>query len=428
MKVDLPKPVVVIAVKDEQSMKALAPQYWETKGGVRPASVWVSAPNQHYIAIRTDIRTRDNVMVNPHASAYFSYANLVITSSFAGTLPNWLSRGLAGVLSNTLVRQRDVVVGAAIPWHLETLRERRIPLRQMVSVTPVSPEFRTSEGLRYFDAQAWAFVHYLMFGNDGANAPKLNAFVALLKQGQARDTAFASTIGNIGDYEQAFASYVNRSLYSAVQVKADMGLDRERIPARPMTAGETALARASFHVAMRRPAEGRAQLDVAMKADPASPGPSVIEALMLDAGGNSDGAKAAYGRAVELGTTDAYALYRFAMLHRRGADAALLETIEKSLTKAVEVRPLFAAAHAGLAEVRAELKRPQSSIAGHMQKAVTLEPSNPWHRIAAARVLGRLNAIDEARKAAESALKVADDDPAARAEAERILAILKGRQ
>jgi hypothetical protein len=113
------------------------------------------------------------------------------------------------------------------------------------------------------------------------------------------------------------------------------------------------------------------------------------------------------------------------MLSRRGADAAALEGIESHLARAVEARPLFAAAHAALAEVRAELKRPQPSIVTHMQKAVILEPANPWHRIAAARVYARLNVRDEARKAAEGALKLAADDASARAEAERILALLR---
>jgi tetratricopeptide (TPR) repeat protein len=427
MKVDLPRPVVVIALKEERSMKELAPQYWEVRNGVRPSSLWVSAPNRSYLAIRTDLRTRDDVMVNPHVSAYFSYGNLVITSSFAGTLPPWVSRGLAGLISNTLVRENDVVVGATIPWHLETLRQRRLPLRQMVAVSVNSVELRDNERLRYFDAQAWAFVHYLAFGENGANARKLNAFIDLLKKGEPADAAFASTIGNIDDYERALDSYVNRNLYQAMRVKVDLELDRERFPARAMTPGETALARASFHVAMRRPVEARALIDEAIKADPVAPGPIALEGLLLEAGGNIDGAKIAYGKAVERGTTDAYVLYRFAMLHRRDSAPARLEEIEKSLAKAVEVRPAFASAHAALADVRAELKRPQVSIVTHMQKAVALEPSNPWHRIAAASVLSRLNAFDDARKAAEGAIALAADDEAARAEAERLLAWLKKR-
>ena len=425
MKVDLPKPMVVIALKDETSMNALAPQYWEVKGGVRPGSVWVTAPDQHYIAIRADLRRRDDVMVNPHTSAYFSYANLVFRAGFEGAPPLWLTRGLAGVLSNTLVRQDDVIIGAVIPWHLERLRERWVPLRQLMTVTSLSPEFRTSDGQRDFDARSWAFVHYLMFGDGGVNAPRLNAFVGALSQGQAAATAFGSAIGNIDDYERAFGNYVNRSVYSVVRVKIDMGLERERFPVKPMTPVESAVARASFHVAMRRPVEARALIEEAIKLDPQAPGPNVVEAFILEAGGNVEGAKAAYARAVELGTTNPHALYRAAMLSRRAADTATMERVEANLAKAIEVSPLFAAAHAALAEARADLGKPQSAIVTHMQKAVSLEPSNPWHRLAAARVLRRLNAIEESRKAAESALKLADDDPAARAEAERILGMLK---
>ena len=169
MKIDLPKPLMIIAAKDEQTMKALAPGYWELKGGVRPVSVWVSGPDQHYIAIRSDLRAPDNVSVNPHTSAYFAYANLTLASSFEGELPLWLSRGLSGVISNTLVRQDDIVIGAVLPWHLESLRERRLPLRQMLSMSRRSPDYLRDEAQRYFDAQSWAFVHYLMFGDDARN-------------------------------------------------------------------------------------------------------------------------------------------------------------------------------------------------------------------------------------------------------------------
>lgn len=171
-----------------------------------------------------------------------------------------------------------------------------------------------------------------------------------------------------------------------------MGIDRARFPARQMSAVEAALARASFHVATRRTAEARALIDEAAKLDPKSPGVSVVEGLLLDQGGNVEGAKAAYASAIELGTDHAYVLYRWSMLTWRGADTATLEMVEKHLARAVELTPNFAAAHAALAEARAILKRSQVAIVAPMHKAVALEPSNPWHRLAAARVLVRLSA------------------------------------
>ena len=426
-KVELPKPLVIIAARDEQTMKTLAPQYWEVKGGVRPVSVWVSGADQHYIAIRSDVRAEDNVSVNPHTSAYFSYANLALGNSFEPSLPLWLSRGLAGVLSNTLVRQNDVLIGAAIPWHLEQLRARRIPLAQMMAVSPNSPELKRSENAQYFDAQCWGFVHYLMFGQEGRHAENLNSFVGLLGKGQPPEAAFAAAFGSVPEFDAAFSSYVNRSVFPAVRVKGDAGVDRERFPTRQMSPAEGALARASFHATMGRATDARALLADVVKAEPDLPGPSVVEAMLLERAGNIEGARTAYAKAVELGTANYYALYRSAALSIRDADRAGLEAIETNLTKCVDVNPSFARAHAMLAEVKADLKRPQLTIVPHMQKGVTLDPTDPWNRISAARVLARFSAFDEARKAAESARRLAADDPSAMNEADRILAMLKGR-
>ncbi len=427
IRIDLPRPMTVLALKDEQSMKAMAPAFWEVKNGVRPASVWVTAPDRYYIAIRSDTRSRDDVMVNPHTSAYFSYANLVLTSSFDVAAPLWLTRGLAGVWSNTLIRNDDVIVGAAIPWHLERLRQRRLPLKSMLDVTYGSRAMRDAEEQQSFDAHAWGFVHYLMFADEGRHASKLDAFIVAMRNGQNADAAFAASIGSTEEYDRSFAAYVNRGIFSAARFKVDLGLDRERFPARPMPAPEATVAKAGFHVALRRTAEARALLNDALAQDPKSAGAASVEAMMLDREGNVDAARTAYARAVELGTTDPYAHYRWSMLNITTTDAATRERIEQSLARAVELNPSFAAAHASLAEVRAILKRPSPTIVLHMQKAVALEPSNPWHRIIGSRVLARLNALEEARKAAQAALKLAGDDAAARKEAERILATLANK-
>ena len=101
-KADLTKPLRVIAVKDENAMRALVPQYWEQRGGIKPASVWTSGADQHYLAIRGDVDVESQGNVNPHISAYFAYLNLVMGQSLSDDIPLWLSRGLSGVLSSRL--------------------------------------------------------------------------------------------------------------------------------------------------------------------------------------------------------------------------------------------------------------------------------------------------------------------------------------
>jgi hypothetical protein len=58
-----------------------------------------------------------------------------------------------------------------------------------------------------------------------------------------------------------------------------------------------------------------------------------------------------------------------------------------------------------------------------IKRAVELEPSSPWHRLTAARVLWRYNDLANARKAAEAALTLADTEQE-RAEAQRFLSTM----
>ena len=176
VKPDLNRPLTVIVVKDENSMRQMAPEYWEKRGAVRPASLWVGGRDQYYLVLRTDVEVDDQATTNPFISSYFSYASLVLDQSLDRDLPFWFKRGLAGVLSNTIVRDDRILLGPIIPAELAILRERpRLPIAKLLSVDPSSPEVRQSDFLQTYDAQTWALTHMLMFGNDGKHAPKLDA-------------------------------------------------------------------------------------------------------------------------------------------------------------------------------------------------------------------------------------------------------------
>src|SRR3982750_437154 len=149
-------------------MKSGARSYWEQKGGLPPASLWVGGPDQNYLALRSDVEARDEIHINPYVTSYFSYVSLILQQSVGHSLPLWFSRGLAGVMSNTIVRESKIYLGPPIPWHLERLREgMRLKLPALLKVARNSPEFRKGEDLSTFDAESWALVHFLMFGDNG---------------------------------------------------------------------------------------------------------------------------------------------------------------------------------------------------------------------------------------------------------------------
>ncbi len=409
-RVDLNKPMCVIAVKDENSMRLLAPGYWKERGGVRPASVWVTGPDQHYLTIRTDVRAADTETTNPHITAYFSYIGLIMGQSLDPDLPLWFSRGLTGVLSNTLVRDDHVLVGAPIPWQLRRLRENaRTVLPKFLTITRRSPEFTDAIRRETFDAQAWAFVHFLMFGEDRKRVAGLDRFAQLVSAGQEAQSAFTEALGPVEALAAPFAAYIDRSIFTFGKVKLDVSVERERLPVRKLAPSESAAVRASFHAVMQRPSEARALIAEAQKGDPKLSGSHAVEALLLDFEQKRDEARAAYVKAVELGSTSAYAHFRLAgLMWRPDADRDTLVAIEKLLTRAVELNSRYASAYSWLGEIRAILGAGESM--GLIERAISLEPRDPDHRLRAAFVLARQQKFEEARAQAQTALTLAGSE------------------
>jgi hypothetical protein len=409
---DLNQPLSIIVLKDENSMRALAPQYWEKRGSVHPGSLWAGGPDRHYLVMRTDVQIDDQAQTNPYLSSYFSYAGLILGNSTDRALPYWVERGLTGVLSNTMVRSNEVLVGHVIPMHIRSLRELpRLPLTKLMSMTRRAPELRQADFLGTFDAQTWALVHFLLFGDNGKRASQLDAFVKMVGSGQDAATAFTEALGPLEAIDLAFRLYLDRSVYSYRKVSVDVGVERERFPVRVMAPAETASARALFHAAMQRPVESRAAIAEARKADPKSADSYTAEALLFDAEQKRDEAKAAYARAVELGTPSAYAHYRLASLSwqpRPSQDT--LKEIEGLLAKAIERNIRDAWAYAWLGEIRAALGSP--SGIGLIRRGILLDPREPAHRLRAARVLLNSGKPAEARPDAQAALALAEDDEA----------------
>jgi len=411
-RVDLTQPLSVLAVKDESTMRALAPAYWERKTDVRPASVSVGGADRPYLAIRADLRADDRALLNPYITAYHSYATLVIQSSMAHPFPLWLSRGLSGVISNTIVRENAISIGPAIPWHLQRLRGgSRLPLSEVLAVTYGSPEFSDGERLSRFDAQSWALVHYLMFGNEGQRRSQLDRLMALINGGKDPAAAIKETIGNIQDLEGPLKVYVEQVLFPMMKASADLSVKREAFAARPMPPAESSSARAAFHVAMRRPVEARALIDEARKADPNAPWSYSAEGLLFDRDDKPEEARKAFAVATERGSIDAYAYYRLARLELRGnPDRDTLTQVEQHARRATELNDRFASAYSLLAEARSALDPKTDGATPLVRRAIALEPLEPGHRLTAARVLWRKGNYADALVEARAALALSRND------------------
>jgi tetratricopeptide (TPR) repeat protein len=410
--VDVDRPILVLAPRDEDGMRALAPQYWEQKNAVRPASVFITGPDRHYIALRADVRQADTISTNPYMTAYWSYVGLILRSSVKRDLPLWFYLGLTEVMSNTIVRDTHLEIGRTIPWHLQRLRDKiRIPLPVLLTLDRASPWYQQRDQRPDLDAAAWALVHYLMFADDGAHRAQFDRFAALVLEGKTPGAATELAFGNLDALNRGFSAYVGRQVFSFMRLDVDVTVKPEGFSPRPLSGAETAVAQAAFHVVMQRPADARPLVERAKKADPQLAAAYEVEGKLLEAERKSEEARSAYEKAVELGSSSFYPYYRWAALTngRQTNDSTVVARMNQALEQAMKLDERFAPSYGLLAEVRLRLGRRDEALT-LAQRGVALDPGRMQGHLSLARVLWGLSRRDEAQREAKESLTLATSD------------------
>jgi tetratricopeptide (TPR) repeat protein len=422
--VDTGEPFYIFAARSEETLKTLAPHFWEGKR-FRPGSFGATGRDRRFIAVRTDLAEPSNPDENPYQSAYWSYVSSVLARSFPGRLPQWYQRGVSEVWSNTRVREKEIHVGRVIQANVERARRGGlIRLDDFLSADGRSHWLTQAGDITLFDAQAWAFVHYLMFGESGAHSQKFSRFSGLLMNGVPQEQALLEAFGDPKPLFDKIHMYVNQSVLPFARIGVTLDLDVKTFGSRVMSPVEVALARAELHVALNRPVEARALAAEAAQADPSSPGPSEVEAQLLEREGKRDEAREAFARAVELGSQRAFVHYRLAQLRfTQNADAGQLGLREATLRRAHELDPTDANVMSFLAETLAAQGRLEDAAALG-KKAVEADPTSSYHRLVMARIARDLGRLEDAIAIAESAVAAADDD-AERSRAQQYVAWLK---
>jgi TPR repeat protein len=404
------KPVLVLAARDEATLRLLVPEYWE-KGREPIVSLASEGRDRHYLALRTDTRMADDVRMTPYFNLYRGYLHIVLSSSFERPLPLWLTRGIAELFGNLRVREKDVFVGRMIPWHVDRLREvQLVPLDALLRADRTSPYYQEGDKRRLFDAESWAFLHYLLFADEGKHAAGLNRYFTLLAQGTKEEAARREAFPDLPALEKGLGSYVRNIGVRFSRIDVDVNVARAQFPSRGLSAAEAAALRAAFHVATRRPNEARVAIQEAKGTDPAAAGAYDAEGLLADLEQKEEQAAAAYAKAAELGSTNFYTWFQDARLaHHRGSDRETLGRMEKSLQRSVDLNPEYATAWSYLADTKLSLGRKDEALV-LARRAVSLEPGGSYHHATLARVLAEQSKPPEAVAEAERAVELAQAD------------------
>jgi tetratricopeptide (TPR) repeat protein len=407
----LDRPMLIIGVKDENSMKLFAPAYFEPGRSIRYSSISASGWDRHYILMRADLLVDGGEGDNPYRTAYWTYCDLLLSSAFRYRLPIWFSRGMAAVLSNTNVSEKEIQFGRAMAHYSAELQSGgRFSLEQLFSMTRDSPEFLREVERQRFDAQAWALMHFMLMGEPGTETRenRINALAAALMAGMPSAAAVEKVYGSLANLDTAYRTYVQRGLFRYATMKTETKISTKDFTLRPIDPAVVAAVRGGYHVASNRPVEARAAIALSRQTAPDLATSYEVEASLLERESKLDEARAAYEKAVELKTDNFLAYVRLANLLQRTSGPSV-QARRELLEKSIALNGNFGQSQQALSNVLLQMELYNEALTPAL-RAVELEPTQLFFRTTLASVLVRLGKKDEALAEARTAMSLARTD------------------
>jgi Tfp pilus assembly protein PilF len=373
LRVDLGKPLLIFAMKNEDSLKLLLPGYWEVKGRVHPAGIYAPGEDRHFVALRTNIEGD-----NPYQVVYHEYTHAIINLNFQG-LPVWLGEGLAEFFGNSTIHDKDVEIGKIAPYHLQVLQEGRlIPIESLLLADVHSPFYNEQNRVSVFYAESWAIVHYLLLDPEARKRQLLHTFLSTWDATGNQLEAAQKTFGDLRNFSMAMEGYARRQSFYVGKVNTSVHGDPKSYTSRALPPAELEANRALFYVHTQRPKEAMAAVDEAFQADPNLPLAHEAQGMLAYSEQEFLVAEDAFARAIQLNTTSYFPYFFAAQAQlRRGLPSEDQATkVIASLEKTIEMNPQFAPAYAALSSIYSVNPETREKAFATGRKAVELEPSN----------------------------------------------------
>jgi tetratricopeptide (TPR) repeat protein len=401
LRVDPAQPVLILAAKNENTMKMLLPEHWEVKGHVHPAGLYQEGEDKHYVILRVDSEG-----TNPFHALYHEYTHALLHLNFTG-LPLWLDEGLAEFYGNSQLGEKESRIGTIDNTHLYILGQNRLlPIETLLNVERSSPHYNEANQASVFYAESWALVHYLMMDEEAKKRQLLKNFLTTWDKGGSQIEAAQQVFGELKRFGQVIEGYSRQTRFLVGVIKNGQQAADKTYTVRGLQAGEVLALRADCAAHRNQLQQAQPLLEQAIQLEPNL-------AITHEAMGyykyrkeDQSGADKEMKKAMELGSVSFVPPYYHGMLLLRGGlgpPEAMQEAI-KSFEKATQINPQFAPAFVGLAQaysVRPETQK-QSVEAGI--RAARLEPTNRTYAVNLVHLLLNNNRDADARQLAQRLL------------------------
>lgn len=382
-RMDPAEPVLIFAVRNGSDLKKLVPSYWNRRGHMHPAGVFLSAPDRNYVALRMDDnKDSDNQVV------YHEYMHVLERLNF-GSLPLWLSEGLADFYGSVRIAGKQVGAGYPIEGHLDVLRSGRwLPLKKLLSAGYSSRYYNNGDLATVFYAESWELTHYLLVGEGGAHHGALMEYERLVENGTSSVAAARREFGDLGRLEIRLKIYARKTIFPYYRMKAPFEGKKRDFPETKLTPAQADAAQGDFYVTSGEPAAAKAMLDEAVRLDPELAAAWVSLGRLLLGAPDSRAAIAPLDRAIALDPKNSKAYYfrALAAIHGR-LSGPEMAGVEKDLQKSIALNFNFAAGYRLLAEIYAAGGKKLGAAMALARRAVNLGPGSPENYLSVAIVL-----------------------------------------
>src|SRR5665647_468607 len=402
LRVESGKPFVVMAFKDEKSMRAAMPEYWEKKGQVHPAGGLSSSGDKIYAFIRLDAGGK-----NPFGIVYHEYTHMVLHLNVR-SLPLWMSEWLAEFYGHSTIGEKEVSLGRPDAYNIQTLREGRLlPLADLFRVTYDSAQYTEEAKVPMFYAESWALTHYLMLAErtDAGQRNRLSQFLSLLGRGVDQDEAIRQVFDDTDKLQADLKSYVSRSAFPYLRIKTKAAGTPKDSGARVLSPAETAARLGDFELQDRRPQDAKPLLEEALRLQPDLASAQESLGFLFMRQGDREEALRWFARAIAGDSRNFLAHYYHATLTLTelgttdGASQA-----EASLVRALHLNPYFAPAYIALARLFLRDDQKVDRALELVRKVMDIEPGSFSNQMMLGNVLVRLGRYEEALKLAKTCL------------------------
>lgn len=417
---DSPIPTTVVVFKTADDYKPFKPV--KSNGETENIVVGYFLPGQdvNYITLSAESQTAGNFNVIFHEYTHF----LVRNNLGESVIPPWYNEGLAEYYETFAVEGDQKVTLGGAQSKLPTLlaRNNLIPFDTFFGIDNYTLHEQGSDGIGLFYAQAWALMHYLIHGNNGARKPQLDKFLKLVTTGASPKRAFAEAFQT--DYaamESELKKYIAQNTYAVATVllQNKLSYDREEMKSAPLAEAEAEAYLGDLLYHSNRLAEAEARLRNSLKLNPALGLAQTSLGLVKLKQGDFAEAEKYLEKAVESDSENYLAQYNYAyVLSRRGMteygfvseyDLDLADKMRRSLKKAIALNPDFAESYNLYAFVNVVRNEAIEEAIGYLNKALKIAPGNQWYLIRLAELYMRKEEFGSARSIAAKVAQTAAD-------------------